>query len=167
MDSKLLKAFLSFLIVARQSGYAGGGKGITILRGGKQFQFDDAGFSYRDTYYGFDPFVGQELVWAYDVGWMWAMNYYGGLLRDICYHQKELPRSSANKVYEFLRIALCQGKVEIPYRGPKSYSKGEWVYKNEWETGSSIREFKGTERIYFKHILVYRGDYHGGFVKEE
>ena len=167
MDNKLLKAFLAFLIVARQNGYAGGAEGVTILRGGKQFKFDDAGFSYWDTYYGFDPFAGQELVWAHDVGWMWAMNYYGGLLKDICYHQKELPRDEANKVYEFLKTALCQVKVETPYRGPKNYSKRDWVYENEWEVRSSVEEFCGSERIFHKNILVYRGDYHGGLLKDK
>ncbi|OIO48254.1 MAG: hypothetical protein AUJ32_01005 [Parcubacteria group bacterium CG1_02_40_82] len=165
MDSKLLKAFLAFLIVARQNGYIGGAEGAAIFRGGKQFKFDEAGFSYWDTYYGFDPFVGQELVWAYDLGWVWAMNYYGGLIKDICCHQKELPRASAKEVYEFLRAALCQAKIEKPYRGPKSYSKGDWAYKNAWRSGSSVEDFCGSERIFYKNLVVYRGDYHGGFIK--
>jgi len=166
MDDKVLKAFLAFLIVARQkNGYVSGVAGSSILLGGKQYKFEEAGFFYQDTFYGFDPFVGQELVWAYDIGFMWAMNYYGGLIEDRGLISGKMIWQE--ETYKFLKKALLGSRIETPFRGPNHFSDGEWAYKNEWDVGSNISSFKGIERIYYKHASVYSGDYHGGFVKEK
>lgn len=156
-----------FLIRAKQNTYASGAKERNLLGGGKQFYFKDGILSYWDTFYGFVSFVGQELVQHRKKGFIWAMNYFGGLIFDKETSHTEMPRASSDETYGFLKKALRSPNIKAPYRGPAHFSDGEWVYKNEWKAGSSIREFKGTELIYYKHLLVYRCDYHGGFIKEE
>lgn len=152
-----------FLMKARQNTYAGGKEGQNLIRGGKQFIYDCGNFLYYDTYYGFDPFVGQELVWSHDGGFLWAMNYYGGLVVP----DRGWATNNAVKVYDFLKSALLLISAKSPYRGPTRYTdtSGEWAYENVLDPGSNIGRFSGQEYIYFEGILVYKCDYHGGIVK--
>ena len=159
-----------FLLKAKRSTYASGAKGQTLLRGGQQFYFQDGILSYWDTFYGFDPFIGQELVWSHDQGLVWAMNYYGGLIHDLIHDNFDAPRASPDKTYEFLKKALLASDIKAPFRGPKHFSDGQWlqwVYENDCSTVNGIGEFYGTEDISYKSLVVYRCNYHGGFVKEK
>lgn len=84
-----------FLVRAKISSYATGGESgeRRLPDGGKEFSFDSNGYRYRDTYYGLNPFSGEELVWRKDQ-LMWSMNYYGGVISD---------KISAIDVYKFLK----------------------------------------------------------------
>ncbi|MFH0852311.1 MAG: DUF5680 domain-containing protein [bacterium] len=161
MNAKQRKSFLSFLFWARRThGYAGGAKGDNLLRGGKQFTCSRGVFSYGDTFLDQDPFIGQETVWHADRGWLWGMNYYGAMLRA----GKRTLVVSAEETYMFLKFALLECDVTAPYRGPKSHAEGNWVYENEWTPWSKLERFCGTEAIFYKGILVYQGEYHGGVI---
>jgi len=72
-----------FLARAKASTYAGSGEeGERILGdGGKEFAFEENGFSYRDKYFGFNPFSGQETVFENDKI-VWVMNYYGRIASE-------------------------------------------------------------------------------------
>jgi len=154
MNAKLRKSFLSFLFWARRRhGYAGGAKGNVLLRGGRQFICSRGKFLYWDDIWCFNPFIGQEMVWSNESGWIWGMNYYGRMTQP------------SDFVYLFLRSALLRCDVYMSYRGPKSYTEGEWVYETTLEPWSNIIRFCGTEFIYRKGVIVYRGEYHGGIIK--
>ena len=57
-----------FLVRAKISTYASSGEGGENLLpdGNKEFEFKEKEFRYRDRYFGFNPFVGQEVVFQKD-----------------------------------------------------------------------------------------------------
>ncbi len=74
----MLMNLASFLVQARLAGYATSGEGgeRDTEDCGKEFYFDEEELKYRDRYYGFNPFAGEELVWCARRP-IWLMNYYG------------------------------------------------------------------------------------------
>ncbi len=146
-----------FLVRAKIATYAGTGEGneTTLEDGAKELIFTDGRFKYRDRYYGFNPFIGEEVV--FDNGKIiWSMNYYGRITSDTV-PEKE--------VYEFLRMAMRQVKENRPFRGPDRFKSGSFEYIDE-STGD-VNWFSGTERILFKGREVYRLFYHGGIVRNK
>lgn len=144
-----------FLVQAKKAGYATAGEGgeRTVADGGKELTFARAPFCYRDRYFGFNPFIGQEVVWQDDTP-MWAMNYYG------CVHK---PVVSEANVYTFLQQALRQIDVNLPLRGPSSLHSGDFTYSHQ-STGG-LEHFAGSERIAFRGEEIYTLSYHGGRVR--
>ena len=57
-----------FLVRAKINTYASSGEGGENLLpdGNKEFRFKEKEFRYRDRYFGFNPFVGQEVVFQKD-----------------------------------------------------------------------------------------------------
>jgi len=150
-----MKELSEFLVKAKVNSYASGGEGSgRILEdGGKEFVFEEGRFKYRDRYFGFSPFTGQEIVWL-DGKEIWAMNYYGRITSDVV---------SAKQIYMFLRKSMRQVSCDRPFRGPKSFKEANFEYIDENE--GTLEDFRGLERILFRGKEVYRLYYHGGFVK--
>lgn len=146
-----------FLVKAKMKAYAGSGEGgaKTLSDGGKEIEYEENGFKYRDRYFGFNPFVGQEVVWQGDQI-VWAMNYYGHVFNP-------LVRTQA--VYQFLQKALAQVKEDRPYRGSPYFKELDFEYKNA--NRGTLDNFMGLEKISYKGEDVYRLDYHGGLIKSE
>lgn len=147
-----------FLVRAKSGAYAsGGGAGQErILEDGfKELVYQAGGFTYRDRYIGYNPFVGEEVVWQ--AGHLvWAMNYYGLILSE---------RVPAGQVYPFLQHAMQQVKEDRPFRGPRLYQEGDFEYRDESQ--GTLNSFTGVERILYQGEEVYRLDYHGGVVREK
>lgn len=141
-----------FLVKAKIATYATEGeKNETILEdGAKELTYQEFKFKYRDRYYGFNPLIGQEIVWQND-RIIWSMNYYGRVTSE------SFP---ARKVYTFLKKAMRMIKEDRPFRGPTIFKINDLEYMDE-STGD-INNFSGTERILFKGKEVYRLIYHGG-----
>jgi hypothetical protein len=61
-----------FLVKAKISGYASGGEGGEgiLADGGKELTFQEDDVQYRDRYFGWNPFCGEEVVWqaGYSIG---------------------------------------------------------------------------------------------------
>ncbi|MBR9692101.1 hypothetical protein GOV06_04940, partial [Candidatus Woesearchaeota archaeon] len=110
-------------------------------------------FKYRDIYFGFDPFSGEEIVWQ-NGKVIWSMNYYGGTILEI------IP---TKQVYEFLKKVLQQVTEERPFRGPTNFKEDDFEYIDKSE--GDIDNFTGTEKIFYKGKEVYRLNYHGGLIK--
>jgi len=142
-----------FLIKAKINTYASSGeKGEKILPdGSKEFEFEEKEFKYRDRYFGFNPFIGEEIVWQNEEV-VWGMNYYGEIVSEI------IP---AKSIYHFLQEALKKIPDDKPFRGPDNFKKGDFEYINKVE--GIVEKFKGEETIFYKEQLVYRLSYHGGF----
>ena len=85
---------IKFLIKAKINTYASSGEGgEQILNDGyKELVYNESDFKYQDRYYGFNPFIGQEIAWQSNKK-IWGMNYYGGAVSD------KIP---AKEVYQFL-----------------------------------------------------------------
>ena len=144
-----------FLVLAKVSAYAGQGEGgeRILADGCKELTFQKGGSRYRDRYFGWNPFVGEEVVWQDDQV-IWAMNYYGLVLDDVV---------PAGKVYNFLRQAMSQVREDRPFRGPHTLKRDDFEYSDESQ--GTIDQFKGVERIFYRGREIYRLNYHGGRVR--
>lgn len=146
-----------FLVRAKVSAYANegeGGEGI-LADGCKELTFQEDEFKYRDRYFGWNPFIGEEVVWQGDQI-TWAMNYYGLVLDEV------VPTA---QVYAFLQKAMNQVQEDRPFRGPQSLKEGHYEYLDESQGG--VEQFTGTERIFYQGREIYRLNYHGGTVKNK
>jgi hypothetical protein len=143
-----------FLAQAKRSTYAGGGDdaGVGLSDGARELTYSEQSLTYRDRYYGWSPFSGEEVV--QDRGrTVWTMNYYGLCLSD------ELTPS---QIYDFLVKALGRVSPEKPFRGPETYREGAWSYI--CRPCGDAHEFHGSEKILYREKEVYRLLFHGGDV---
>tara|TARA_Y100000310_G_C20695329_1_gene825268 strand:+ start:1290 stop:1748 length:459 start_codon:yes stop_codon:yes gene_type:complete len=145
----------SFLIKAKKATYASSGEGgeNQLEDGSKELIFEEGVFKYRDRYFGFDPFVGEEIVWK-DNQLFWAMNYFGKIFGE---------QISAKEIYNFLKKAMSLVEEKRPFRGPSEFEEGDFKYVDV--SKGTIEMFEGKEEIFYKGELVYFLYYHGGFVK--
>jgi len=141
-----------FLVRAKKSTYASQGEGNEeILKDGtKRLTYSEDGFEYVAQYKGFNPLEGEEVV-SQDEEVVWRMHYQGGAETQI------IP---INRIYEFLKIALSRVLKENPFRGPKEFEEGLFLYTNEVE--GDLRKFNGIEKIFFDCQQVYDLIYSGG-----
>lgn len=150
-----MKGFKVFLIKAKKNTYAfNGERGESKLSdGAKELAFSAGLFHYKDRYYGFDPFIGEEVVF-YDKKPVWVMNYSGRCISK---------NISSKDVYNFLKKCLSKVNAKAFLRGPLEYKVGDFLYKNK--TKGDVDYFVGNESIYFKGKKVYELNYSGGFLK--
>ena len=144
-----------FLVAAKTGTYASNGEANEqkLPDGSLELTYNAGEFSYRDRYFGFDPFVGQEIVFQNGQP-IWSMNYYGRIV------DQKFPGA---QVYPFLLKALQQVTPERPFRGPSTFAEGRFMYNDE-STGT-LENFSGVERILFNRHKVYILKYHGGMLK--
>ena len=143
-----------FLVKAKLAGYASQGEANErkLDDGSKELTVAGDGFFYRDRYFGFDPFVGEEIVFQASRA-VWAMNYYGEMVKDT---------APAQQVYGFLRQAMRQVTADRPFRGPSRFQQGDIEYRDESQ--GNLDRFRGVEVILYQGQEVYRLVYHGGRV---
>ena len=146
--------FVTFLLKAKLRTYATGGEGNerNLEDGTREMSYREGDFFYRDHYFGFNPFIGEEVVWEKDKA-IWAMNYYGIVTDESI---------SAGDVYHFLQKAMQQITTERPFRGPNEYREGEFLYQDK--SDGNVDQFSGEEKIFFQDRQVYFLKYHGGKV---
>jgi hypothetical protein len=143
-----------FLVRAKQSTYAGVGDdaGVNLTDGARELTYAELPLVYRDRYYGWGPFSGEEVVQK-DGRVVWSMNYYGRCLSN---------EITANQIYCFLVKALGRVVAENPFRGPEEYREGDWRYT--CAVSGDVHEFNGSEKILYDKREVYRLMFHGGDV---
>ena len=151
MDTKQLS---EFLVKAKINTYASGEEGgEKILPDvSKEFEFKEKEFKYRDRYFGFNLFIGEEVVFQ-NKEVIWGMNYYGRVISG------SLP---VKQIYQFLQEALKKVTEDKPFRGPDNFKKDGFEYINKAE--GTIEKFKGQETIFYKGKEAYELNYHGGLV---
>ena len=146
-----------FLESAKISTYASSGEGgeKLLLDGSKEFEFREEEIKYRDRYFGFNPFVGQEVVFQ-NGKIVWGVNYYGEVI------SKSIP---PKQIYQFLQEALKKIPKDNPFRGPRRFKKDNFQYLNKIK--GTVEKFEGEEKIFYKGKLVYGLVYHGGIILEK
>ncbi len=151
----LIMDLSGFLFRAKISTYATVGEGGEkfLKDGSKEFVYQEKDYKYRDRYFGFNPFIGQEIVRKNDK-LIWGMNYYGSIAYNIV---------SEKMVYEFLKKALQTVPKAKPFRGADHYTRNDFEYHNK--SKGTIEKFTGTEKIYYKGQEIYSLHYHGGLIK--
>ena len=145
-----------FLIDSNNVGYAGGQKNKWIKEpdGSTTIPFEKGAWKSNDNFFGGEPYGGRTIVFYQNKPY-WMMVYYGRVEDGI----------EANSVYEVLRGALKQMPVNHPFRGPKEYKEGEYVYTNSWN--GEVDQFKGEEQITQGEKLIYKANYIGGLVDQK
>lgn len=143
-----------FIVKAKVNSYASGLKAKKLEDGSNEFMYNENGWEYRDKYFGFDPFVGQEVV-SKNGKVIWVMNYCGKILKDIV---------SADEIYTFLKKALSKVEKLIPFRGPEKLEEENFKYRHI--SGGYLDHFHGVEMILYKGERVYELIYDGGLIKD-
>jgi len=145
----------TFLVEAKRQTYASNGEGGEERRadGGKELTYESGQFRYRDRYYGFNPFAGQELVFE-NSKCIWVMNYYGEASPGVV---------DVKAVYAFLKTALLEVEDRFTIRGPMKVADGKYTYKNFGIGG--VDRFEGRETISRDEFEIYRLSYKGGVVR--
>ncbi len=143
-------ATVSFLIRAKRACYAGHGAETTPSRDASHdLAYREGELSYYDTYLGGERFAGEEALWKAGVPF-WAMNYVGRTL-------------DARFSGDFLKDALAAAPVDMPFRGPRSFQKGEYAY--HCMPRGDFAWFEGREEIYAGDDKVYECLFHGGLIR--
>ena len=146
MDQKTVE----FLIRAKRATYAGKGAETAPSRtGSHDLVYREGELMYYDTYLGGERFAGEEALWSSGVPF-WSMNYAGRVIGD--------PFSG-----DFLKEALLRVQEEQPYRGPRQYANGDYVY--HCDTAGTFEWFQGKETIDFQGKLIYECFFHGGLIR--
>lgn len=148
--------FKQFLVGAKKNSYTTSGEfgEKRLADSSKELTFAEGEYRYRDRYFGYNPFFGEEVVWRNDKIF-WGMNYYGEVTDE---------EINPDFVYGFLKKALKKVTEEAPFRGPKYFKEEEFEYFDSNE--GDVESFRGSEEIKFKGKKIYYLYYHGGLVKK-
>jgi hypothetical protein len=150
---------VSFLVEAKSKTYAAQGDDASVaplLNGSKQLEYQLGDFHYRDIYFGFRFFVGQEVV-EFQGRPVWSMAYSGGVI------DPALPENQVRDVYRVLGEALRMVAPSKVYRGPTHAEVDEYSYRNV-EAGG-LAGFSGREEIRCDQRVVYALNYCGGLIR--
>ncbi len=145
-----LKTIVPFLIRAKKATYAGkGGESISSRPHSHDLHYQEDDLLYIDTYLGGTEFAGEEAVWKSGVP-VWSMNYAGRVT--------DAPFSG-----DFLKAALLHVPADNPFRGPKLFCDGDYIYR--CKTIGDFSWFQGYETISFGDRQIYELFFHGGSVR--
>lgn len=140
----------AFLVKAKKETYANKkGKVSSSRMGSHDYVYQEGCYKYLDSFLGSSKFSGEEIVYEHDIP-IWSMNYYGRVI-------------GKNFDGDFLKEALKRVPVSLPYRGPESYTKGDYCYHNKVE--GDIDYFHGYEDIFYQDEKIYECYYHGGKIE--
>lgn len=151
-----LKQLCEFLVKAKKAGYASGDKAKKIKEKNKSktITFKYGYWEYNDNYFGGEPYGGREVVF-YKNQPVYMMVYYGLVYEKI---------NNFKEVYKFLQEAITLIPKVKPFRGPKKYQNGNFVYLNDFN--GDITNFSGEEIIKLKNKEIYKAKYMGGLVDQ-
>jgi hypothetical protein len=152
----ILNDLEKIIIKAKQACYVGNAKNVNSSRIlSHDLEYNNGLWSYRDSYFGSTDFVGQEVVW-YDGKPVWAMNYYGRIIRDDIFNAEMgamIIKKSLSKLY-----------AENRFLGEFSNEINGFLYVDT--NKGDFKNFIGKEVIKNNNIKVYELDYHGGLIRE-
>jgi len=149
------KRVIDFLARAKTATYAAGSGAAKqkLEDGATLMSLSEDGLLYRDRYYGGEPYIGEELLFAEGLS-VWGMNYTG---RAVGGGEERLA-----DVYGFLQESLRHMDLAMPLRGPAEYRRDTFLYNADVE--GSIDFFSGSEKIFLGEELIYAGYFHGGSI---
>jgi Domain of unknown function (DUF5680) len=157
MDDQSLGNLNAFIVRAKAATYVGDGQPTSSCRrGSHDLKFAEGDWSYLDSYFGGRDFIGEEVVY-YQGRPVWAMNYYGRILRpDLITPAQagQVIKASLSKMYTEGRFL---GGFEHQHEG-FTYTDG-----NEGQATS----FRGREFISREGKVAYELVYHGGVILED
>lgn len=144
------KNIIDFLCTSKKSTYAAKADEISSSRlKSHDLEYLENEYRYLDSFFGGEKFIGEETVWVSDIP-VWSMNYMGRVLND-------------SFSGDFLKECLLNVSNDLPYRGPRLYTSGEYIY--HCKIDGEFNWFKGEEEIYYKKDRIYECIFHGGSIK--
>lgn len=156
MDANFKQLLHNFIVRAKAATYVGSGAHSASSRpGSHDLQFSEGDWLYIDSYFGGSDFIGEEAVF-HNGKPIWAMNYYGVILRpDLI---------SAAEAGGMIKASLSRMYLENRFLGGFRHSEGNLTYVDTSEGG--LTHFHGREWIECEGVLAYELVYHGGIIKD-
>jgi hypothetical protein len=146
----------AFIVRAKAATYVGDGQQLTPCRtGSHDLRFSEGAWGYHDSYFGGSDFIGEEVVYFAGKP-VWAMNYYGRILRD--------DLLTAAQAGQMIKASLSRMYKQDRFLGGFEYSENDLIYidSNQGNTDS----FQGREFIRRAEVVAYELLYHGGLIRE-
>ena len=146
----------AFIVRAKAATYVGDGEQVTPCRlGSHDLRFSDGEWAYHDSYFGGSDFIGEEVVY-FDGKPVWAMNYYGRILRDDL-----LTGAQAGQMIKASLSAMYQAGR---FLGGFEHVESDLTYVDTSEGNTD--SFRGHEFIRRAQEMAYELVYHGGLIRE-
>ena len=151
-----LDELAQFIVEANSNTWAAEGAEVQPERKGyKELEYQRGEWRLRDSYTGYFRAPGMTTVYFKDKP-VWTMAYggtgqlegYGGIVKP---------------TFTFLKQALMQVSLQMPFRGPNEYSHDDWKYVFRLLRGD-ITDFLGEEDIFKKDKKVFTQTAMGGLV---
>lgn len=145
----------AFIVRAKAATYVGDGAHVTPSRAGSHdLRFLDGKWAYYDSYFGGTDFIGEEVVY-YAEKPVWAMNYYGRILRD--------DLLTAAQAGQMIKVGLSRMYQEGRFLGGFEHAENDLTYVDSSEGSADC--FHGREFIRRGQEIAYELVYHGGLIR--
>lgn len=146
----------TFIVRAKSATYVGDGEHTTPSRlGSHDLRFTDGKWTYHDSYFGGTDFIGEEVVY-FDEKPVWAMNYYGRILRD--------DFLTAAQAGQMIKTSLSRMYKEGRFLGGFEHIENDLTYMDA--SDGTVDSFHGREFIRRGEDIAYELVYHGGLIKD-
>jgi hypothetical protein len=145
----------TFIVRAKAATYVGNGEHISACRpGSHDLRFEEDRWAYHDSYFGGSDFIGEEVVY-FEGTPVWAMNYYGRILRaDLL---------SAAQAGQMIKASLSRMYREDRFLGGFEHTEQDLTYVDA--SNGTVDCFRGRELIRRGQVTAYELEYHGGLIK--
>jgi hypothetical protein len=151
-----LKELSSFIVRAKATTYVGDGVQVTPCRlGSHDLRFSEGEWAYHDSYFGGTDFSGEEVVY-YAEKPVWAMNYYGRILRD--------DLLTGPEAGQMIKASLSRMYREGRFLGGFEHKENDLAYVDTSEGNTDY--FHGQEVIRRGQKIAYELIYHGGLIRD-
>lgn len=151
-----LHALHAFIVRAKAATYVGDGEHVAPCRpGSHDLRFADGEWSYHDSYFGGADFIGEEVVYFGEKP-IWAMNYYGRILRD--------DLLTAAQAGQMIKASLSRMYQEGRFLGGFEHIEKDLTYLDTSE--GNPERFHGREIIRRGQEVAYELLYHGGLIRD-
>lgn len=146
----------AFIVRAKAATYVGDGQHVTPCRSGSHdLRFSNGKWAYLDSYFGGTDFIGEEVVYFAGKP-VWAMNYYGRILRD--------DLLTAAQAGQMIKTSLSLMYREGRFLGGFEHMENDLTYVDSSE--GSTDSFRGRELIRRAEEIAYELVYHGGLIRD-
>lgn len=146
----------AFIVRAKAATYVGSGEPASSSRlGSHDLHFTDGKWSYLDSYFGGTDFIGEEVAY-FEGKPVWAMNYYGYILRD--------DLLTAAEAGGMIKASLSRMYREGRFLGGFEHTENDLVYIDTSE--GTPEHFHGREFIRRGQEVAYELMYHGGLIRD-
>lgn len=145
----------AFILAAKAASYVGSGDPVESCRPkSHDLAYQEGQFSYLDSYFGGSDFIGEEVVY-HQGNPVWAMNYYGVILKP--------EKINGAEVGAMIKASLSKMYAEGRFLGGWQHAEGDLEYFDTSE--GDLAYFTGREWIEKGGEKVYQLVYHGGLIR--